>query len=200
MFSNQASLPDMTHVEPITDATMARIIGDIRSDIKVPYGVTVLWDPKASIDLAMAPGLHSCAISLQVCMPAISASGIRTVVKSSGTSMPSTPNTSSCCSISSLKRQSTWGTVISPISPVRPYSTITRTCYASQGLPPARKLRRIYCARRNWPCRIPRYSPIPAFAPKTFISNWKSPMASSLARLSNAMAISGMKVDIQRVR
>ncbi len=56
MFSNEASLPYMTHVEPITYVTMARIIGEIRSEIKVPYGVNVLWDPKASIDLAMATG------------------------------------------------------------------------------------------------------------------------------------------------
>jgi len=36
--------------------TMARVIGELRSRIKVPYGVNVLWDPKATIDLAMATG------------------------------------------------------------------------------------------------------------------------------------------------
>jgi hypothetical protein len=56
MFSNEASLPYMTRVEPITYVTMARVIGELRSEIKVPYGVNVLWDPKASIDLAMATG------------------------------------------------------------------------------------------------------------------------------------------------
>ena len=56
MFSNEASLPYMTRVEPITYVTMARVIGELRSRIKVPYGVNVLWDPKATIDLAMATG------------------------------------------------------------------------------------------------------------------------------------------------
>jgi membrane complex biogenesis BtpA family protein len=35
---------------------MARVIGELRGEIKVPYGVNVLWDPKASLDLAMATG------------------------------------------------------------------------------------------------------------------------------------------------
>ena len=56
MFSNEASLPYLTRVEPITYVTMARVIGELRREIKVPYGVNVLWDPKASIDLAMAAG------------------------------------------------------------------------------------------------------------------------------------------------
>lgn len=56
MFSNEASLPYMTKVEPITYVTMARVIGELLSEIKIPYGVNVLWDPKASIDLAMATG------------------------------------------------------------------------------------------------------------------------------------------------
>ncbi len=56
MFSNEASLPYLTRVEPITYVTMARVIGELRNRIKIPYGVNVLWDPKASIDLAMATG------------------------------------------------------------------------------------------------------------------------------------------------
>jgi len=56
MFSNEASLPYLTRVEPITGVTMARVIGELHREIKVPYGVNVLWDPKASIDLAMATG------------------------------------------------------------------------------------------------------------------------------------------------
>jgi membrane complex biogenesis BtpA family protein len=56
MFSNESSLPYLTHVEPITYVTMARIIGELRREIAVPYGVNVLWDPQASIDLAMATG------------------------------------------------------------------------------------------------------------------------------------------------
>lgn len=56
MFSNEASLPYLTRVEPITYVTMARVIGELRGEIKVPYGVNVLWDSKASLDLAMATG------------------------------------------------------------------------------------------------------------------------------------------------
>jgi membrane complex biogenesis BtpA family protein len=56
MFSNEASLPYLTEVEPITYVSMARLIGELRHEIKVPYGVNVLWDPIASIDLAMATG------------------------------------------------------------------------------------------------------------------------------------------------
>ena len=35
---------------------MARVIAELRPDIDRPYGVNVLWDPKASIDVAVATG------------------------------------------------------------------------------------------------------------------------------------------------
>jgi len=54
MFSNEFSLPYLTKVEPITIASMARVIGELRSEITIPYGVNVLWDPVASLDLAVA--------------------------------------------------------------------------------------------------------------------------------------------------
>ena len=54
MFSNEFSLPYLTKVRPVTSAAMARIIGELKSEIKIPYGVNVLWDPYASIDLAAA--------------------------------------------------------------------------------------------------------------------------------------------------
>jgi hypothetical protein len=56
MFSNEFGLPYQTKVEPITVACMARVIGEIRQEIKVPFGVNVLWDPLSSIDLAVATG------------------------------------------------------------------------------------------------------------------------------------------------
>jgi hypothetical protein len=56
MFSNEFSLPYVTRVDTITVATMARIIGELRHDLRVPHGVNVLWDPKASLDLAVATG------------------------------------------------------------------------------------------------------------------------------------------------
>jgi uncharacterized protein len=54
MFSNEFSLPYLTQVEAVTVACMARIIGELYPHIKVPFGVNVLWDPKASLDLAVA--------------------------------------------------------------------------------------------------------------------------------------------------
>lgn len=56
MFSNESSLPYMTKVDPITTASMARIIAELYADLTVPFGVNVLWDPMASIDLAVATG------------------------------------------------------------------------------------------------------------------------------------------------
>jgi membrane complex biogenesis BtpA family protein len=56
MISNEFSLPYLTKTEPITAITMARIIGELLGDIAVPYGVNVLWDGRASIDLAVATG------------------------------------------------------------------------------------------------------------------------------------------------
>ncbi len=56
MFSNEASLPYLTKVETITTACMARVIAELLPEIRVPFGVNVLWDPAASIDLAVATG------------------------------------------------------------------------------------------------------------------------------------------------
>ena len=56
LFSNEFSLPYLTKVEMITGASMAALIGEMKHEIEVPYGVNVLWDPSASIDVAMATG------------------------------------------------------------------------------------------------------------------------------------------------
>ena len=56
MFSNEFSLPYLTKTEPITSMAMARVIGELRRDIDVPFGVNVLWDGVASIDLAASTG------------------------------------------------------------------------------------------------------------------------------------------------
>jgi len=54
LFSNEFSLPYLTKTEPITAITMARVIAELYSDIEVPFGVNVLWDGVASIELAAA--------------------------------------------------------------------------------------------------------------------------------------------------
>ena len=56
MFSNEFSLPYLTKVETVTTASMARIIGELMPEIKIPFGVNVLWDPAASLELAIATG------------------------------------------------------------------------------------------------------------------------------------------------
>lgn len=56
LISNEFSLPYLTKTEPITAISMARIIGELVDEIEIPYGVNVLWDGAASIDLAMATG------------------------------------------------------------------------------------------------------------------------------------------------
>lgn len=56
MFSNEFSMPYLRKVKPETTACMARVIGELMSEIRIPFGVNVLWDPYASIDLAAATG------------------------------------------------------------------------------------------------------------------------------------------------
>lgn len=56
MFSNEFSMPYLTKVGNETVASMARIIGELMPEINVPFGVDVLWDPIASLDLAVATG------------------------------------------------------------------------------------------------------------------------------------------------
>lgn len=56
MFSNEFSLPYLTDVRKETVAAMGRVIGELKALIRIPYGVDVLWDPYASIDLAAATG------------------------------------------------------------------------------------------------------------------------------------------------
>jgi membrane complex biogenesis BtpA family protein len=56
MFSNEYSVPYLTKVKTVTVAAMARVIGELKSSLTVPFGVNVLWDGEASIDLAVATG------------------------------------------------------------------------------------------------------------------------------------------------
>lgn len=56
MFSNEFSLPYLTDVQPVTVAAMGRVIGELLPEIRIPFGVNVLWDPKRSLDLASATG------------------------------------------------------------------------------------------------------------------------------------------------
>ncbi|HSF83890.1 MAG TPA: BtpA/SgcQ family protein [Anaerolineales bacterium] len=58
MFSNEFSLPYLTKTEPITTICMARVITELLRYLSIPFGVNVLWDPIATIDLAVSTGAH----------------------------------------------------------------------------------------------------------------------------------------------
>lgn len=54
MFSNEFSLPYLTEVRCETVAAMGRVIGELLGELRIPYGVDVLWDPEKTFDLAAA--------------------------------------------------------------------------------------------------------------------------------------------------
>ena len=56
LFSNEFSMPYQDRLTHVTTAAMAYIIGRLKDDITVPYGVHAISDPLATIDLAAAVG------------------------------------------------------------------------------------------------------------------------------------------------
>ncbi|MCW1920678.1 BtpA/SgcQ family protein [Rhodobacter sp. KR11] len=56
MFGNENDRPYEFQVDTASTATMAWVIGQLRGEIAVPFGVNVLWDPMASVALAAATG------------------------------------------------------------------------------------------------------------------------------------------------
>lgn len=56
MFGNENDRPYEFSVDIASTATMAFVIGRLRSEISVPFGVNVLWDPVSSVALAAATG------------------------------------------------------------------------------------------------------------------------------------------------
>ena len=56
MFGNENDRPYEFKVDVASTATMAFIIGQVRSQIRVPFGINVLWDPMSSVALAAATG------------------------------------------------------------------------------------------------------------------------------------------------
>ena len=56
MFGNENDRPYEFKVDAASTATMGYVIGRLHSEIKVPFGVNVLWDPESSIALAAATG------------------------------------------------------------------------------------------------------------------------------------------------
>lgn len=56
MFGNENDRPYELTVDPASTASLAWVIGALRSRIEVPFGVNVLWDPMATMALAAATG------------------------------------------------------------------------------------------------------------------------------------------------
>jgi membrane complex biogenesis BtpA family protein len=56
MFGNENDRPYEFKVDTASTATMAYVIGELRRDIRIPFGVNVLWDPMSSVALAAATG------------------------------------------------------------------------------------------------------------------------------------------------
>jgi len=56
MFGNENDRPYEFKVDTASTATMAAIIGQLKPEISVPFGVNVLWDPMSSIALGAATG------------------------------------------------------------------------------------------------------------------------------------------------
>lgn len=56
LFCNEADIPYQLAVGHEISTAMAAVIGQVRSTIRVPFGVNILWDPIASLALAQATG------------------------------------------------------------------------------------------------------------------------------------------------
>lgn len=56
MFCNEADLPYQLQVGPEIVAAMASVVGQLRRDVRVPFGVNLLWDAIASLAVARATG------------------------------------------------------------------------------------------------------------------------------------------------
>ena len=56
LFCNEADIPYQLTVGPEVPAAMAAVIGELHSSIRVPFGVNILWDARASLALARATG------------------------------------------------------------------------------------------------------------------------------------------------
>lgn len=56
LFCNENDRPYLFKVDPVVVAAMATVISTLRPDIRVPFGVDILWDPVAAIGVAQATG------------------------------------------------------------------------------------------------------------------------------------------------
>src|SRR5215212_10994978 len=60
MFCNENDRPYRLDADVASVAAMADVIGSLRSEVSVPFGVNILWDPIATLALAAATGAVFC--------------------------------------------------------------------------------------------------------------------------------------------
>jgi len=56
MFGNEGDRPYLLKASPQSLAAMAFAVGELKRQIRVPFGVNYLWDPVASVSLGIASG------------------------------------------------------------------------------------------------------------------------------------------------
>jgi len=60
MFGNEGDRPYQLRVDVGCTATMAYVIGRVKEQLRIPFGVDVLWDPRSTLALAKATGARFC--------------------------------------------------------------------------------------------------------------------------------------------
>ncbi|MGH2604011.1 MAG: BtpA/SgcQ family protein [Dehalococcoidia bacterium] len=60
MFCNENDRPYQLDADMASVAAMADVVASVRSELSVPFGVNVLWDPKATLAVAAATGAAFC--------------------------------------------------------------------------------------------------------------------------------------------
>ncbi|MCC6312946.1 MAG: BtpA/SgcQ family protein [Thermomicrobiales bacterium] len=60
MFCNENDRPYRLDADQASVAAMADVVASLRPDLSVPFGVDVLWDPKATLAVAAAVGANFC--------------------------------------------------------------------------------------------------------------------------------------------
>jgi membrane complex biogenesis BtpA family protein len=56
MFGNEGDRPYLLKASPVSLATYALIVGQLKSFLRLPFGMNYLWDPVASVALGVASG------------------------------------------------------------------------------------------------------------------------------------------------
>lgn len=56
LFSNEFSFPYPVKADPVIGCGMARVIGELKNELRLPFGIDLEADPMAAVDLAAAVG------------------------------------------------------------------------------------------------------------------------------------------------